>query len=293
MILRKGSKGSEVKLLQEYLGIDIDGYFGSITERSVMDYQDKNGLVVDGIVGANTLESMGLASTDNQEQFYTTSSGLHIEKYMLPKGEYKSEHTNKEFLFLHHTAGWNNPFKTIDHWARDTRGTIATEFVMGGQSVKGNDNKYDGKVLQCIPEGNYAWHLGGNGSQHMHTHSVGIEVCNFGYIENGKTYAGTTAHESQIVTLDKEFRGFKTWHRYSDEQISNLKKFILHIAERDNIDVRAGLIAEVKKKGAEGFEFNEDAYYGRVRGMWTHTNTRKTKVDMFPQQELLDMLLSI
>ena len=293
MVLRKGSKGSDVKLLQEFLGIDIDGYFGSITERYVMDYQDKNGLVVDGIVGVNTFESMGLASTDNQEQFYTTSNGLHIEKYMLPKGEYKSEHTNKEFLFLHHTAGWNNPFKTIDHWAKDTRGTIATEFVMGGQSVKGDDSKYDGKVLQCIPEGNYAWHLGSNGSQHMHTHSVGIEVCNFGYIDNGKTYAGTTAHESQIVTLDKEFRGHKTWHRYSDAQINNLKKFILHIAERDNIDVRAGLIAEVKKNGAEGFEFNEDAYYGRVRGMWTHTNTRETKSDMFPQQELIDMLLSI
>jgi hypothetical protein len=27
--------------------------------------------------------------------------------------------------------------------------------------------------------------------------------------------------------------------------------------------------------------------------MWTHTNTRKDKVDMFPQQELMDMLLSL
>jgi hypothetical protein len=27
--------------------------------------------------------------------------------------------------------------------------------------------------------------------------------------------------------------------------------------------------------------------------MWTHTNTRKDKSDMFPQQELIDMLLSL
>jgi hypothetical protein len=27
--------------------------------------------------------------------------------------------------------------------------------------------------------------------------------------------------------------------------------------------------------------------------MWTHTNTRKDKFDMFPQQELLDMLISL
>jgi hypothetical protein len=127
----------------------------------------------------------------------------------------------------------------------------------------------------------------------MHTHSVGIEVCNFGYIKDGKTYAGTVAHESQIVTLDQAFRGHKTWHRYSDKQIEVLRKWILWIAERDNIDVRAGLVEEIKKKGVAGFEFNEDAYYGRVKGMWTHTNTRKDKVDMFPQQELIDMLLSL
>ena len=30
--------------------------------------------------------------------------------------------------------------------------------------------------------------LGKNGSQHTHTHSVGIEVNNFGYLKNGKTY---------------------------------------------------------------------------------------------------------
>ena len=69
--------------------------------------------------------------------------------------------------------------------------------------------------------------------------------------------------------------------------------WILWIAERDNIDVRAGLVEEVKKKGADGFEFNEDAYYGKVKGMWTHTNTRKDKFDMFPQPELLDMLIGL
>ena len=52
-------------------------------------------------------------------------------------------------------------------------------------------------------------------------------------------------------------------------------------------------ISEIKKNGAKAFEFNSDAYYGRIKGMWTHTNTRKDKTDMFPQQELIDMLLSL
>ena len=115
-------------------------------------------------------------------------------------------------------------------------------------------------MLQAFPDGYYGWHLGKNGSQHMHTHSVVIEVCNFGYVNNGKTYAGTTVHESQLVELDKSFRGFKQWHRYSNEQIESLRRWLYYIAERDTIDIRKGLVEEVKAKGAEGFEFNENAY---------------------------------
>jgi hypothetical protein len=296
MLLRVGSRGSEVKLLQEFLNIGNDGIFGRVTEAAVMSWQSDNRLKVDGIVGPITWKAMGLdqlVTTDNSEKHISLPNGLEIEQYLLPKGEYLEGPTNKEYLFLHHTAGWNNPYRTIDHWSRDNRGQIATEFVLGGQSIRGNDNTYDGKLLQCIPEGGYGWHLGKNGLQRMHTHSVAIEVNNFGWLRDGKTYVGTQADESQIVTLDEPFRGFKQWHRYSDRQIEVLHKWILYIAERDNIDVRKGLVEQVKKHGAKGFEFNEDAYYGRVKGMWTHTNTLKGKFDMFPQPELLDMLLSL
>jgi hypothetical protein len=293
MILKVGSKGREVKELQEFLGITADGDFGPGTEKSVKTWQAQNGLTADGIVGPNTWDTMGLASTDNVEQFYTTESGLVINRHYLPKGEYKEGPTSKEYLFLHHTAGWHKPHKCIDSWGRDSRGSIATEFVLGGPSIKGDDFDYDGKMLQAFPEGGYGWHLGKNGSQHMHTHSVGLEICNFGYIKDGKTYAGTTAHSSQIVKLDKPFRGYQEWHRYSNKQIESTRQLILHIAERDNIQVRDGLVKEIKKNGVNAFEFNENAYYGKGKGMWTHTNTRKDKTDLFPQQELIDMLLSL
>ena len=95
----------------------------------------------------------------------------------------------------------------------------------------------------------------------MHVHSVGIEVNNFGYLKNGRTYAGQLADDSQVVELSEPFRGFSKWHRYSNKQIENLRKLILHIANRDNIDVRQGLPAAIKKHGAnKGFDFNEDAF---------------------------------
>jgi len=295
MLLKEGSKGQEVVELQQALGIRADGDFGVKTRKAVEKYQRQNGLVVDGIVGPQTLAAIreANATTDNSERIYSPSEDLVVNKYFLPRGEYKEGPTAKEYLFLHHTAGWHNPYKTVDGWAKDDRGTIATEFVLGGRSVRGDNDRYDGELVQCLPEGGYGWHLGKNGSQHMHTHSVAIEICNFSYATNGKTYVGTPIAEEQIVKLPKRFRNHSYWHAYSDKQIETLKRFISWIAERDSIDVRDGLVKEIKKKGAKAFEFNQDAYNGKIKGMWSHTNTRKDKFDLFPQPNLMDMLLGL
>lgn len=291
MILRYGSIGQEVKTLQEFLGIYSDGCFGKGTERAVESWQAKNHLNVDGIVGSASWNAMGLCSTDIKEGTYETESGLIIHRHMLPKDEYKTG-SNPEFVFLHHTAGWHNPYETVNAWGRDNRGQVGTEFVLGGQSVKGNDDSYDGELIQCMPNGSWGWHLG-TGMSYMAKHSVGIEVNNFGWLKDGKTYVGTQAASSQIVTLDKPFRGYKQWHRYSNKQIESLNKWILFIAERDNIDVKDGLPKLIKTLGADAFEFIPEVLRGEKRGLFTHTNVRKDKVDMFPQQELMDMLVSL
>jgi N-acetyl-anhydromuramyl-L-alanine amidase AmpD len=292
MTLKIGSRGNEVIELQKFLKLKPDGSFGPMTDRAVKKWQKAKGLKPDGIVGPKTWDAMQLASTDASEMMKKYNNTTIIKHY-LPKGEYKVGPTSKDYIFIHHTAGWHNPFNQIDQWGRDTRGSVGTEFVIGGQSVRGDSNEFDGKVLQAIPEGGYGWHLGNNGSQYMHTHSVGIEMCNFGQIIDCKTWAGTEVIEEQIVYLDKPFRGFSAWHKYSEKQLNALKDLILYIGERDNIDVRDGLISEIKENGIDAFSFNKNAYYGRVKGLWSHTNTRRDKLDMFPQQELIDMLLSI
>lgn len=55
---KKGSRSDEVKRIQEALGIEADGIYGSNTERAVRNYQQQNGLKVDGIVGNNTWGSL-------------------------------------------------------------------------------------------------------------------------------------------------------------------------------------------------------------------------------------------
>ena len=307
MLLTIGSKGELVKGVQEIVGVHADGIFGKGTAEAVKKWQSANGLGADGLVGKGTLGKMGLLDTDGatseakpedakgnySKNKYTTDNGLEIVEFFMPEDEYKKGPIKAEWLFLHHTAGWHNPYNCIKQWDADSNGPISTEFVMGGPSVKGNDDSFDGEMVQAFPAGNWGYHLGKNGSQTMHVNSIGVEVCNFGYVVNGKTYAGTSVDPSQIVTLAKPFRGHSTWHKYSDKQIENLKLWMEFIAKRDGIDIRAGLPALIKEKGADAFEFNEDAYYGKVKGVWTHTNTRKDKFDMFPQQELLDMLVSL
>ena len=53
-VLKKGSKGNQVRTLQKLLGITVDGSFGSITEKAVKAYQKAEGLTVDGSVGTKT-----------------------------------------------------------------------------------------------------------------------------------------------------------------------------------------------------------------------------------------------
>ena len=61
MILKLGSRGNEVKALQEKLNLKADGIFGPITEEAIKAFQRANGLEVDGIVGADTISKLNLS----------------------------------------------------------------------------------------------------------------------------------------------------------------------------------------------------------------------------------------
>lgn len=58
MILKVGSKGEDVKKLQQKLGLNADGVFGPGTQAAVKKWQLANGLTADGIVGEGTWSKM-------------------------------------------------------------------------------------------------------------------------------------------------------------------------------------------------------------------------------------------
>jgi hypothetical protein len=291
IVLKKGSKGEAVKTLQEFLKITVDGDFGPKTETAVKNYQKKNGLTVDGVVGPRTWAHMGILNTDNAENIEVVNA-LSIKKYYMTEGTYFKGPVPKKWIFLHHTAGGPNPYQVADMWARDNRGNVGTEYILGGQSVDGKNVKFDGELVQCFPEGGYGWHTG-TGNSVMHRNSVAIEVCSMGQIVNGKTYVNTPADPSQVIKLAKPFRGFQYWHNYSEAQLKSLENWIKFVAEKYSIDPRVGLVEYVRAKGADGFDVLDVARAEKVPGLYTHTNVIRGKVDMYPHPDLIDMLLSL
>ena len=63
MTLKVGSKGEEVKALQEKLGLAADGDFGPGTEAKLKAWQTANGLTADGIAGPATLAKLGISES--------------------------------------------------------------------------------------------------------------------------------------------------------------------------------------------------------------------------------------
>ncbi len=58
ILLRKGSRGEQVKQMQQGMGIDADGIFGSGTEATVKKFQASYGLAEDGMAGPSTLAKL-------------------------------------------------------------------------------------------------------------------------------------------------------------------------------------------------------------------------------------------
>ena len=295
----------DVKTIQAALGIPQTGIYDEFTEAAVRNYQLKHSISPSGVIDAETaslleepIMSDVTPSTDLSEVKYD------IAQYRLRRGQYINGPTEKEYVFLHHTAGWENPFSVVDQWANDNRGPIATQFVIGGKNCQTLSDKYDGDIVECFGYENYGWHLG-LGNIPIHVKSIGIELCNFGYVTQTagqyKTYIGKAIQSSEIVDLKQTWRGQRYFHKYTDRQIESLQFLLKKIANDVGINIRSGLQERLKKMDKfKAFDFDATISSGKTKGVFTHANVSGPnkyggfeKWDLFPQDEICDMILSI
>lgn len=81
---KKGASGATVTEIQTrlknwgYYSGEVDGMFGSATEKAVKYFQQKNGLTADGVVGAQTLAALGINGGGGDLSGGTQSGDLYL-----------------------------------------------------------------------------------------------------------------------------------------------------------------------------------------------------------------------
>lgn len=321
--------GEDVRFLQTklkeygFFTERIDGFYGQNTLMAVSNFQRKLNIKADGIVGPQTWSNIVHYNPNPQPQIlkvekpldipfnvsYIGEDGLKIYDCLLKDEEYVAKETNKNTIWLHHTAGGSRPDWSIGGWEKDFQKDkngkvildaegnpkplrVGTSYVIGRKSSSTSENIWDGKVLRAFDDKFWAWHLGVSGrmSEELNSRSIGIEICNYGPLTLGKdnrfyTYVNKPINESDVVELEKPFRGYKYWEKYTDAQIESSRKLILHLQKKWDIEIEKSIY------NLDWFEYNQD--WMTLGGLRSHTQVRQDKFDIFPQVEMIQMLNSI
>lgn len=140
MLLQVGSRGEEVKAVQQKLGLVADGIFGNDTKTAVEQWQAANGLNVDGMVGDNTWGLMFSTSqlSNGPLPIYKLAGALpqHVLD-QIPDTAAKFNITNTIRLahFLsqcaHESANWNATVENLNYSADGLRATFRKYFPNG------------------------------------------------------------------------------------------------------------------------------------------------------------------
>lgn len=208
-----------------------------------------------------------------------------IKQVRLKDNQYFAESSPKTQIYLHHTAGNGNAEGVARYWnGNDSR--IATAFIIGE----------NGTIVQCFSSKHWAWHLGidtedfaRNGAKYSNLNklSVGIEVCNWGYLKKKGdkyyNYAGGVVNPSYVTELDQPYKGYKYWYKYSDAQIESLRQLVVYLCETYDIP---------KDYRSEIWSIDKEAFKGS-KGIFTHNSVRKDKSDMYPCPRVIEMLKNL
>jgi N-acetyl-anhydromuramyl-L-alanine amidase AmpD len=208
-----------------------------------------------------------------------------IKQVRLADNQYFKEEAPKTQIYLHHTAGNGNAEGVSRYWnGNQTR--IATAFIIGE----------NGLIVQCFSSKHWAWHLGidnqdfaVNGAKYVNLNkcSVGIEVCNWGYLKKKGdkyyNYAGGVVAPSNVTELEKPFKGFKYYYKYSDAQIESLRQLVEYLCDTYDIP---------KDYNDSIWNIDKNAFKN-VKGIYTHNSVRKDKSDMYPCPRVIQMLKSL
>jgi len=216
---------------------------------------------------------------------------MNLVQTAFPESQYIKEEHPKKQIYLHHTAGGPNGARTFQHWAanKERVATCVTISGIGKDCV-------DGQIIQGYSSKFWAFHLGikestfnrfGVPYQNLDKISIGIEICNWGQLteRDGQffNYVNRVVPESEVIQLDKPYKGFSYFHNYTDAQIESVRELLILWKDKYGIPLT----------------YREDIWTVTPRalrgeaGVFTHNSVRADKVDIYPHPKMIQMLKSL
>jgi N-acetyl-anhydromuramyl-L-alanine amidase AmpD len=282
--LMLGSEGQEVADLQarlRELGFDADGELGPVTDFAVRRFQERVGLLPDGIVGPLTRAELERVDPGDPilEEGDEPGAGPPVDRSLrLPAGQFVDEARTKDLLVLHHTAG-ASARSTFNFW-RDTPPRIATAYIV----------ERDGTIFEVFDPRFWAFHLGvvGDGNR-IDRRSIGIEIASEGALsKDGDDFfafrapgsdSGGSRFEGEVLTLDEPYRNESHFAAYTREQVDSVIELVDHLCSVFGI---------LRRTPADPLAF-DPANVG-FRGVSGHHHVRSDKTDLHPGFPWADMV---
>lgn len=185
---------------------------------------------------------------------------------LLSANQYVQEKVKKDLIVIHHTVG-GSAKSTFDYWQGDDK-RIGTAFII----------ERDGTIYQTFPEDMWAFHIGSKVGNRIDKRSIGIELASEGglTLNNGKLYcfgvvSSRTQYKQEPYDVGHNWRGFRYFDKYEDEQVVATSELIHYLCQKHNIP---------RNMPDDPYEYHPD-YYNHV-GICGHAHIRSDKSDVHP-----------
>lgn len=194
---------------------------------------------------------------------------MNIIKQPLTDNQYMKNISFKSQIVLHHTVSKTG--KNVRDWFQSNKERVAVSYVV----------ETNGDVYELFDSKYWAYHIGKGSSTSDNMRSIGIEIANEGglLLKNGLYYWNNTINPKYVykgtpVILEKEYRGFKAFASYTDEQFETVKELLDLLCDKHNIP----------HKWIGNLEYSKKAF--DHLGIVAHCNLRPDKTDISPAYKL-------
>lgn len=243
-----GARGEDVKKLQKALNskgykLSVDGKFGPKTKAAVKDYQKKNNLKVDGVVGKNTWNSLNktkkaTATKTTQTKTKTTSKASN------PRPVYNKS----ENVLLAE--------KELENWEQNKPGDYESQY--GAQ--------IDELLSEILNREDFSYNLGadplyeqyrdiytGNGKKAMMDTVGQASALTGGYSNSYAVTAGSQAYQEYLnelngVALDLRDRAYEEYLNEGDKLVEDIT--ILRSLDGDDYEKYLGMLEQYYSDGS-------------------------------------------